>query len=51
VAAQQTVTVAAAPPSATPAASGGGGAMSWPWLLALLLATLALLRKPQSRPR
>ena len=51
VAAQQTVTVAAAPqPPVTPS-TGGGGAMSWPWLLALLLATLSLLRKPLSRPR
>ena len=29
-------------------AGGGGGAMSWAWLLALLLATVALLR-PRSR--
>jgi serine protease len=50
VAAQQTVTVAAAPPSAAPVASGGGGAMSWAWLVALLIATLALPRKPLSRP-
>jgi len=43
VAAQQSVTVAAAPVVTPPAATGGGGgAVSWPWVLALLLAALAI---------
>ena len=48
---QETVTVAA-PPTPPPAAAGGGGggAMSWPWLLALLLASV-VLAIPVSRAR
>ena len=53
VATEQSVTVAAAP-LAPPTADGGGGTMSWFWLLALSLATLALMgptRKRLSRRR
>ena len=54
----QVVTVAAAPsppvtpvtpqPPATSSGGGGGGAMSWPWLLLLVGAVLALARRPFS---
>jgi serine protease len=50
VAAQQGITVVAAlapPPSST--GGGGGGALSWPWLLALLLAVAALGPVPLRR--
>ncbi len=40
--ASTTVTVIAAAPTAPPANGDGGGAASWPWLLALGLATAAL---------
>ena len=52
VAAQQSITVTgpAQPAPGATASGGGGGAMSWPWLLALLLATLALVH-PLSRRR
>ena len=44
--AQQVIQVAAAPvPPPTTSGGGGGGAMSWLWLLALLLAT-AVLKRP-----
>jgi serine protease len=36
-------------PSA-PDSGGGGGALSWPWLLALLMATAALSARPRRRP-
>ena len=39
VALQQSVGVAAAPAPPPPPAPAGGSALSWPWLLALLLAT------------
>ena len=53
VATEQSVTVAAAP-LAPPTAGSGGGTISWFWLLALSLATLALMgptRKRLSRRR
>jgi serine protease len=39
------------PPSSGGGGGGGGGAMSWPWLLALALATalLTLLARPSAR--
>ncbi|MFY7913137.1 MAG: S8 family peptidase [Rubrivivax sp.] len=40
-------------PPVTPSApdsGGGGGALSWPWLLALLMATAALSARPRRRP-
>jgi serine protease len=47
------LTVAQALPSVvTPAqpSDGGGGALSWPWLLALALATALLSARPRRRP-
>ncbi len=52
IAEQRSVSVTAAPsPPPPPAATGGGGggALSWPWLLALLLATCALKLPPLRR--
>ncbi len=50
LAAQQTVTVTAALQPPVASGGSGGGALSWPWLLALLLAAL-VLAKPLSRGR
>jgi serine protease len=51
VASQSSIVVAAATTApATGGGGGGGGALSWPWLLALLLACVAL-GKPLSRRR
>ena len=41
VALQQSINVAAEA-AAAPTSTGGGGALSWPWLLALLLAAAGL---------
>ena len=51
VASQQSLSIAAAPAPPPPpaAAASGGGALSWPWLLALLLAVTGLARTPTRR--
>lgn len=48
---QQSFSVAAAPvpPPPPPPAGGGGGALSWPWLLALLVAVICLARTRSRR--
>jgi hypothetical protein len=39
----------AVPPVTPPTPDSGGGALSWPWLLALIAATVGLSARPRGR--